>query len=1054
MSETAIGINIDVDYNGLASFRTLKKDLRDVASLMEKKSATAAKAYQRQVASLESANGKLQTKLKSVAGSVDQLKQRLRDKTNATGQATQATQKWTGSLGGMRAAIAAVGAALVVMGIARVTQLMFKASESVRALNLAFAAAAGGAKEGAAEMAFVRAEAERLGLDLDTVAGSYKGILAASEASGRGSEFARRVFLGVAEASTAMALSNEDARGTFLAVQQIISKGKVSAEELRQQLGERFPVAVGIMAQALGVTTAELSKMMEQGEVTADALGPFADLLREKYGKDLAGAIALPSAELRRLGNDARDFSVSVGQAGLSDAFKAMAVGLRELVAEANAANLAEKLGGAAREIGVAFVEITRKVGPDVIAFLGTMATIISTTVVPSVQFLISMWQVLNGVFQTVAGFILSTLGGIVTGLGRLIELGAKAAEALGMDGVANSLKGASDAVGGLGKDVSDLGSAGLKAGTDLITGNHGAQESAEQLASTTRSAAGDLTKTGQAGTRAGAVISQGMDGAKTATEKVGTAAVEAGVKIDEALAKKNPELHAHMTNLTEILNTTSTAYKELGITSTAEMNRSAEASLAAFLKIQESGSETESSLTAIWENLTHDIKQQMGSLPPEWEATNREIEAMAKGLAPKLIDPYKQLRLKSPALLNRTAELALESFEKIRNDNEANSHQIAAAAEAAAQRYQEAYGRIPAEVKPYLKDVETAGVNSANAIQSAYESTGRTIGSSIRAGAEEAAEALSFVERRAQEVQNAAESSLLNLKIKPVFTSFEDSLVGLQQQLQDALRFRADVANGVIGSGIKGFRDHQLAESAKLIAALEERIEALKGKGDTANAALGGGGGASTSGSGGGSQPSRISSSSSVFAPGTDSPAGAALIPGQFINTTPIREQRESPGPTGFKIPGINFFPAIGEGSLALRRPNSGAGAAEAAARPNTPADFDTGSGGSGGGGRGGDGGRRPNSPAAASGGSLTIGGSGGRLPAKDDLDRLDREDVDGLLVTTRSGSGRNFIQPRTPSTQQAVAPQLDSREIAAVVAERRRAGSQRFGDRQAAPL
>ena len=59
----------------------------------------------------------------------------------------------------------------------------------------------------------------------------------------------------------------------------------VSAEELRQQLGEQLPGAFGIMAKALNVSEKQLNKMLEQGEVLAkDALPKFAAVLTEMYG--------------------------------------------------------------------------------------------------------------------------------------------------------------------------------------------------------------------------------------------------------------------------------------------------------------------------------------------------------------------------------------------------------------------------------------------------------------------------------------------------------------------------------------------------------------------------------------------------------------------------------------------------------------------------------------------------------------------------------------------------------------------------------------------------
>jgi tape measure domain-containing protein len=94
----------------------------------------------------------------------------------------------------------------------------------------------------------------------------------------------RKTFESVAKASTAMGLSAEETEGIFLALGQMISKGTVQAEELRGQLGERLPGAFNLAAQSMGVTTFQLNKMLEQGQVvTADFLPKFVAELDKTY---------------------------------------------------------------------------------------------------------------------------------------------------------------------------------------------------------------------------------------------------------------------------------------------------------------------------------------------------------------------------------------------------------------------------------------------------------------------------------------------------------------------------------------------------------------------------------------------------------------------------------------------------------------------------------------------------------------------------------------------------------------------------------------------------
>ena len=76
------------------------------------------------------------------------------------------------------------------------------------------------------------------------------------------------------QASTYFNLSADDTNGIMLALTQMMSKGKIQAEELRGQLGERLPGALSMMARSLGVTTSELDKLMEQGKLLSNEVLP------------------------------------------------------------------------------------------------------------------------------------------------------------------------------------------------------------------------------------------------------------------------------------------------------------------------------------------------------------------------------------------------------------------------------------------------------------------------------------------------------------------------------------------------------------------------------------------------------------------------------------------------------------------------------------------------------------------------------------------------------------------------------------------------------------
>jgi tape measure domain-containing protein len=83
------------------------------------------------------------------------------------------------------------------------------------------------------------------------------------------------VFRNVTAAIKASGGSAQDVQASLTALSQIFSKGKVSAEELQGQLGERLPGAVTMFAKATGRTLPQLQKDLEQGVVGLNDLMKF-----------------------------------------------------------------------------------------------------------------------------------------------------------------------------------------------------------------------------------------------------------------------------------------------------------------------------------------------------------------------------------------------------------------------------------------------------------------------------------------------------------------------------------------------------------------------------------------------------------------------------------------------------------------------------------------------------------------------------------------------------------------------------------------------------------
>ncbi len=187
-------------------------------------------------------------------------------------------QRSFGGLGkAAKVAGAAILAALSIGAIVRfgneVTNLTAKFEGYSNAIEFA------SGQDGAKNIQFLNDTIKDLNLDMSssykgfqTLSGSLKGTALEGKAT-------RDIFKAIGVASTVMNLSAEQSEGAFLALSQMASKGKVQAEELRGQLGERIPGAFNIAAKAMGVTQSQLNKMLDKGKVYAeDFLPKFAKM--------------------------------------------------------------------------------------------------------------------------------------------------------------------------------------------------------------------------------------------------------------------------------------------------------------------------------------------------------------------------------------------------------------------------------------------------------------------------------------------------------------------------------------------------------------------------------------------------------------------------------------------------------------------------------------------------------------------------------------------------------------------------------------------------------
>lgn len=125
-------------------------------------------------------------------------------------------------------------------------------------------------------------------------------------------------------------MSADDSNGVFLALSQMMSKGKISSEELRLQMGERLPIALQAMAKAAGTSVAGLDKLLKQDKLMSkDVLPKFAEALNEMIPN-----IDLDNLEtsINRLKNT---FTEVVNSTGVQSTYKSLVDWLAKTIASA-----------------------------------------------------------------------------------------------------------------------------------------------------------------------------------------------------------------------------------------------------------------------------------------------------------------------------------------------------------------------------------------------------------------------------------------------------------------------------------------------------------------------------------------------------------------------------------------------------------------------------------------------------------------------------------------------------------------------------------------------
>lgn len=203
-------------------------------------------------------------------------------------------------------AIAVVGAAAIGLGTS-----LYNAYQPVQSLRMGLNALG---QDGNSSMMSMVQTANSLGVSFLTVSKGLLQFSAATSGTSLEGEKANQIFATMAGSVKVFGGGADEVNRTMKALTQMMGKGTVSSEELRQQLGESLPGAFRLGAEAMGMSQAELSKALKDGAIDAEGfIVRLSDLMREKYGKGIKEAANTTQSELAKAGSDWAIFTANMG---------------------------------------------------------------------------------------------------------------------------------------------------------------------------------------------------------------------------------------------------------------------------------------------------------------------------------------------------------------------------------------------------------------------------------------------------------------------------------------------------------------------------------------------------------------------------------------------------------------------------------------------------------------------------------------------------------------------------------------------------------------------
>lgn len=304
------------DAIGTRSLEEVEREIEDVRAAM----VTVANSGKATGAALNQAFASGEARIKS-------LQRETRELTGSLTLADKAATLFKNSMGQIAAGnLIADGIGMLVEKVKEMGREFIATTVETEQLRKALNAIYKDSTTAGAQFQYLRNAANAAGISVGQMSQAFVQFSASANAANIPISVSNDLFMSVSRTAGTLGLSADATSGALNALGQMAAKGVVSLEELRQQLGDRMPGALSAAAKGLGLTEAELIKLVESGSLAArDFFPAFAQGLKDMHGSTEG---LIPT--WNRFKNLLTETAQGVGDAG---GLRVMTVALRGLVA-------------------------------------------------------------------------------------------------------------------------------------------------------------------------------------------------------------------------------------------------------------------------------------------------------------------------------------------------------------------------------------------------------------------------------------------------------------------------------------------------------------------------------------------------------------------------------------------------------------------------------------------------------------------------------------------------------------------------------------------------